>query len=255
LVLAKVTTAPFAGAAPFNVTVPVELAAPPTTAVGFSTTDVTAVAAGETVSGAVAFVALNVAVIVGVTAAATALVVTVNCAVVAPANTVTLTGTAAAAALVLAKVTTAPFAGAGPFNVTVPVELAAPPITAVGFSTTDVTAVAGGTGGFTVNVAAAVPFNADEAVIVTMVCAATARLVTGKVAVVAFASTVTGPVTVAADGVPLIRVTEIPPAGAGPLRVTVPVTGAAPPTTVGGLRVTDRIDGGPTVSADVNVPL
>jgi hypothetical protein len=51
--------------------------------------------------------------------------------VLAPAKTVTLLGTCAAAVLLLCSVTTAPPAGAAPFNVTVPVELA-PPTTGLG---------------------------------------------------------------------------------------------------------------------------
>src|SRR2546425_12054515 len=56
--------------------------------------------------------------------AATALVVTVNVTLVAPTGTVTLAGTVAAE-LLLDSVTCAPPAGAGPFSVTVPVELPA----------------------------------------------------------------------------------------------------------------------------------
>src|SRR3989454_10164604 len=67
--------------------------------------------------------------------AATALVVTVNVVLVAPAGTVTLPGTVAAV-LLLDRVTDAPPAGAGPFSVTVPVELP-PPVTVVGFSASE----------------------------------------------------------------------------------------------------------------------
>jgi len=65
--------------------------------------------------------------------AATALVLTVNVALVAPAATVTLEGTLAAAVLLLESVTCAPPVGAGPLSVTVPVE-EFPPVTLVGFS-------------------------------------------------------------------------------------------------------------------------
>ena len=68
--------------------------------------------------------------------AATALVLTVNVVLVPPAGTVTLPGTVAAG-LLLDRVTGAPPAGAGPFSVTVPVELpveALPPVTVVGFT-------------------------------------------------------------------------------------------------------------------------
>jgi hypothetical protein len=65
--------------------------------------------------------------------AATALVLTVNVALVAPAATVTLEGTLAAVVLLLERVTCAPPVGAGPLSVTVPVE-EFPPVTLVGFS-------------------------------------------------------------------------------------------------------------------------
>ena len=66
---------------------------------------------------------------------ATALVVTVKVALMAPAGTVTpLDGTLAAAILLLESVTWAPPAGAGPLRVTVPVEDCKPPTTLVGFS-------------------------------------------------------------------------------------------------------------------------
>ncbi len=66
--------------------------------------------------------------------AATALVLTVNAALVAPAATVTLDGTLAAVVLLLESVTTAPPEGAAPLRVTVPVEDCPPPTTFVGFS-------------------------------------------------------------------------------------------------------------------------
>jgi hypothetical protein len=127
LLLDSVTTAPPAGAGPVNVTVPVE-DVPPITEVGARVTEL-AVAA-VTVNVAV-WTVLRVPVIVTEALAATGLVVTVNVAVVAFAATATLAGTCAAAVLLLDRVTTAPPVGAGPFNVTVPVE-EAPPITEVG---------------------------------------------------------------------------------------------------------------------------
>jgi hypothetical protein len=66
----------------------------------------------------------------------TGLVLTVNVAVVELAATVTLAGTVATAVLLVVSVTTAPPAGAGPLNVTVPVE-EVPPVTIVGFRLTE----------------------------------------------------------------------------------------------------------------------
>jgi len=72
---------------------------------------------------------------------ATALVVTVKVAVVAPDATLMLAGTWAAAMLLLDSVTTAPPAGAGPLSVSVPVE-PTPPTTDVGLSVTVFSATA-----------------------------------------------------------------------------------------------------------------
>jgi hypothetical protein len=80
---------------------------------------------------------------------------------------------------------------------------------------------------------------------VTAVDVATALVVTGKVAVVAPAGTVTLPLagTEATAGLLLDRETTAPPLGAGPLRVTVPVEGF-PPVTLDGLMVReDRVTG------------
>jgi hypothetical protein len=82
--------------------------------------------------------------------AVTALVLTVNVALVAPATTVTLEGTVAAAVLLLESATCAPPAGAAPLNVTVPVEDCVPPITLVGFSVSDERVAGGGGAGTTV---------------------------------------------------------------------------------------------------------
>ena len=78
------------------------------------------------------------------------MVLTVKLAAVSPAATVTLAETVADP-LSLERVTMAPPAGAGPFKVTVPVELLAPR-TLVGFSATEAR-----TGGLIVRAAVRVP--------------------------------------------------------------------------------------------------
>lgn len=80
----------------------------------------------------------SVAVMTGETTLATAAVVTVNVAEVAPCATVTVAGIVAAA-LLDASVTTLPPAGAGAVRVTVPVD-DAPPATVAGFRETLLTA-------------------------------------------------------------------------------------------------------------------
>ncbi len=72
---------------------------------------------------------------VAVVLAPTGIELTVKVAVVSFAATVTVAGTVAAAVLLLDSVMTAPPAGAGPFSVTVPIELV-PPRTEVGFKET-----------------------------------------------------------------------------------------------------------------------
>src|SRR6267378_1993097 len=77
-------------------------------------------------------------------------VLTANVALVAPAGTTTLEGTLAAP-LLLESMTCAPPAGAGPLNVTVPVEDCRPPITLVGFSVREESVGAGGGAAVTVS--------------------------------------------------------------------------------------------------------
>ena len=73
----------------------------------------------------------------------TALVLTVNVPLLAPAATVTVAGTVAVDVLLLERETTAPPVGAGPLSVTVPVE-GDPPVTLVGFSVSEERVRAGG---------------------------------------------------------------------------------------------------------------
>ena len=81
----------------------------------------------------------------------------------------------------------------------------------------------------------------------------TVSVVTVKVAVVALAGTVTLASTWAA-GLLLDKATTAPPAGAGPLRVTVPVE-EKPPTTVFGFSASALNGGGVTVRPAVWVEL
>jgi hypothetical protein len=184
--------------------------------------------AGFTVSVAVFVDEPRVAVIVKGVDAVTAVVFTINVALVAPAATVTLAGTVAADAL-LERLTTAPLLGACPLSVTVPVE-EEPPVTLLGLSTIE-DRVGGVPAGVTVSVAVCVDVP-KVAVIVAEVVVVTAVVFTANVALVAPAATVTLAGTVAA-GMLLERDTVAPPYAPGPLRVTVPVEGDPPVTLLG----------------------
>src|SRR5439155_13086108 len=127
--------------------------------------------------------------------AVTALVLTVNVALLAPETTVTLAGTVAVDVLLLERETAAPPVGAGPLSVTVPVEVCAPPVTLVGFSVSEERV--GRACGSTVREAVlATP--AYDAEIVTGVDVVTAPVLTVNVALLAPAATVTLAGTVAA---------------------------------------------------------
>ena len=75
--------------------------------------------------------------------AVTALVLTVNVALVAPAVTVTLEGTVATDVSLLESATCAPPDGAGPLSVTVPVD-ESPPVTVAGLRVSEVRVGVGG---------------------------------------------------------------------------------------------------------------
>jgi hypothetical protein len=162
----------------------------------------------------------------------TAVVVAVKVAVVALAATVTLTGTVAP--VVLPSVTVRPVDGAGPVKVTVPVD-EFPPTTEVGFMLTAESA-----GGLMVSTACALLLP-RVAVMVAGVEVLTATVVIGKVALLAFAATVTLAPTLALLLL-LPRETEVA-VGAGPDRVTVPVDPFGP-TTADGFKLTkDTVSG------------
>ena len=88
----------------------------------------------------------------------------------------------------------------------------------------------------------------------TEVPVVTGEVVTGNVAVLAFAGTITLTGTVASELLLLLSATKAPDEGAGPFRVTVPLD-ELPPTTEFGLKVSEITWGGVTVSPVVCVLL
>ena len=106
----------------------------------------------------------------------------------------------------------------------------------------------GGGGAPAVTVRLAEVVVSKNAVMVTDVLFPTANVVTVKLADVCPPGTVTMPGTLATDKLLVARVTEIPPAGAGELRNTVPVA-LVPPGTLVGVIVIDCSRGGAFGSA------
>jgi hypothetical protein len=162
-----------------------------------------------------------------------------NVLVVEPAGTVTLAGTLATLGFELVRVITTPPAGAEAESRTVPVMLFPRMIDSVG-NDTDASASAGpggggggAGGGFTVSAAVRLVLPV-EAVRLTTVVACGAVVVIENEAAVAPPATVTLAGTLTTAGFALESVTTVPPAGAAPLRVTLPVDDA-PPVTVPGL--------------------
>jgi len=154
LLLEREMAAPPLGAGPLRVTVPIE-GDPPVTLAGLSAiVESVAEPVGVTVSEAVLVAPAYDAEIVTGVDAVTALVLTVNVALLAPAATITLAGTVAAAVLSLERETAAPPLGAGPLRVTVPVD-GDPPVTLVGLSATAESVAE--PGGVTVSEAVLVP--------------------------------------------------------------------------------------------------
>jgi hypothetical protein len=225
MLVVSVTKAPPVGAGPLKETAS-EVDFPPTTLAGVKVRLVGTILAAVTVSVADAEVPFDVAVILGVAVAVTALVDTVNVADVLPATTVTDAGTEAG--LLVLRATAYPPVGAAPLIVTVPVD-EAPPVTLVGLSVR-----LDGVGAVTVSVPEAdVPL--AVAVMATLVLDATGVVVAVNVAVVLPAGTVTE--TGTETGLLVLSVTAYPPVGAAPLMVTVPVD-VPPPVTLVGLNTT-----------------
>jgi hypothetical protein len=168
-------------------------------------------AGGVTVSVAARFTPPKLAVMVTGVELVTLVVMMANVAVVEPVGTVTLPGTPATL-LLLANVTTAPAAGAGPLSVTVPCD-DAPPVTLDGVSASDVSVTAPGGPGSTHRIGWS-PFPSLQTVSITGVETVTLFVVTVKVALLSPAGTVTLAGTDATDGLLLVSVYTWPPAGA-----------------------------------------
>jgi len=166
----------------------------------------------------------------------------------APAATVTEAGTTTPG-LLLVKVTLIPPAGAGPVRLTLFNVAGEPPTTDVGESATESNAT-----GLTVSTAVLVtPLYAAE--IVTITVAETDEVVIVKAGeAVALAATVTEAGTTT-PALLLVRVTLIPPAGAGPVRFTLFNVVEAPPTTDVGESTTESNATGLTVRTAVLVTL
>jgi hypothetical protein len=167
----------------------------------------------------------------------TGLVVTGNCADVAPAATVTLAGRDAIAAFELESATGRPPLGAALERLTVPVD-ALPPVTVDGATVTAET-LAGGGGAVTVSVAVRVVVPC-VAVMMTDVEAATALVEMAKLAAVAPPVTVMLPGTEATVAFALERFTTRPPLAAALVSVTVPVAPLPPATLAGLIASADR---------------
>jgi hypothetical protein len=164
----------------------------------------------------------------------TALVVTVNVLLLDPAGMVTEEGTCAAEMLLLFSETAAPVGGAAPFSVNVPVELA-PPVTVLGLRVSDVRDATVTVRELLLVLVPSVPE------IETVTDDATPLVLIVNVALVEPAGINTLAGTCATDVLVLCKLTTIPPAGAAPLKVTVPVDGFPPTTEVGDLEREERL--------------
>jgi len=227
LLLVRLTTSPPEGAGPLKVTVPVAVFPPTTGPVKLIDARVATGAPAMRVSVAVSLTPAAEAVTVTGVVTATPVDVIVKGALMAPAGTVMVAGTMTAG-LPLLRDTLTPPSGAAMLSVTVPVA-EPPPATVAGAMLSPVRNTMGGGGALTVREANWVSVPAEVwPLTLAVVLAVTDELVTLKVALVAPA----GPVTVAGTAtlaLLLVSVTTVPPVGAGPLRVTVPVV-PIPPT-------------------------
>jgi hypothetical protein len=156
-------------------------------------------------------------------------------ALVLPACTVTLEGTVATEVLLLASVTSAPFAGAAALSVTVPVELL-PPLRLDGFKPSDDRCTE--EPGVIVMDAWTVLFPRLAVMFTAVLLRTPVLVVIVKVPVVAPAATVAVAGTSAKE-LSLLRPTTVPPDGAAALSVTVPVV-VDPDDTVFGLMASEE---------------
>jgi hypothetical protein len=218
---AKLILVPPAGAGPLSAAVPVD-ELPPTTDAGETVR--LANPAGLIVNVADFVSPPNAQVIVAETAVVTGLVAMARVAEVAPAEMVTVAGTVALELLEV-TLTCEPPGPAGPFKVTVAVD-DPPPITVAGETVSPLSAA-----GTIVSVAVCVmlPW---EPVMGESVVDDTAVVETRNLAVVDPAETVTVAGTVALE-LPEVKLMDVPPVGALPFRVTVPLDGCPPRTEVG----------------------
>ena len=174
------------------------------------------------------------AVIVTAVAEATVDVMMVNALLDDPTGTVTLPGTVATAGLLLVRVTVAAVL-TDPVIVTVP-EPDAPPVTALGLTETELSVCPGfspGGGGLTFSVAKRSIPPADAPTEANRPCVGSDVVAAVKVTLVAPAGTVTVAGTRTHRVSLLESVTTVPPAGAGPPSVTVPVEPPDPTAVVG----------------------
>ena len=176
--------------------------------------------------------------------------VTENVRELIPAGTVCGVVTGNAAAGLLVKLTDTPPAGAGPERVSVPV-VVCPENTLAG-----VKERLEATGAVTMS-SAVMLVPPCIAVIVTFVSTGTGNVVIVKAPLAEEpAGITTGVITVAAPGVSLLRMIFTPPAGAGPVRVTIPVgSGVAPPATEAELKIIEASAVGITVRVEVKLKL